>query len=448
MFNLNIAIIDDDKSQRELLSGFFKKLGCTVFVCDSGENCLSVIEKQYLDVVLTDFRMPGMNGLEILRRVKALNPEIQVIIMTAYGSIEDAVTAMHQGAWDYLAKPIDLDELEIKLQKIVEHNALLRENELLKTRIAATELKTAIIYKSSAMAEVLNLVARISDSQAAVLIQGESGTGKELIARAIHQASPRHAKPFVAINCAAIPETLFESELFGHEKGAYTGAIERTRGRLEVAEGGTLFLDEVADIPLSFQVKLLRVLQEKEYQRLGAAQTLRTDVRIVSATNKNIQQLVDETKFRSDLFFRLNVIPIQIPPLRERREDIIPLVEHFIAKHARLNNRPIAGVSAEGMNLLMRYDYPGNVRELENIIERAVILARQTTLTMADLPLQPAPPATVSLSHSLNDQIENLERELLKKALIQTGNVQTRAAELLGISERVLRYKIEKYKIK
>ncbi|MFA6742991.1 MAG: sigma 54-interacting transcriptional regulator, partial [Candidatus Neomarinimicrobiota bacterium] len=225
-------------------------------------------------------------------------------------------------------------------------------------------------------------------------------------------------------------------------------AIERTRGRLEIAEGGTLFLDEVADIPLSFQVKLLRVLQEKEYQRLGAAQTLRTDVRIVSATNKNIQQLVDETKFRSDLFFRLNVIPIQIPPLRERREDIIPLVEHFIAKHARLNNRPIAGVSAEGMNLLMRYDYPGNVRELENIIERAVILARQTTLTMADLPLQPAPPATVSLSHSLNDQIENLERELLKKALIQTGNVQTRAAELLGISERVLRYKIEKYKIK
>lgn len=448
MFNLNIAIIDDDKSQRELLSGFFKKLGCTVFVCDSGENCLSVIEKQYLDVVLTDFRMPGMNGLEILRRVKALNPEIQVIIMTAFGSIEDAVTAMHQGAWDYLAKPIDLDELEIKLQKIVEHNALLRENELLKTRIAATELKTEIIYKSSAMAEVLNLVARISDSQAAVLIQGESGTGKELIARAIHQASPRHAKPFVAINCAAIPETLFESELFGHEKGAYTGATERTRGRLEVAEGGTLFLDEVADIPLSFQVKLLRVLQEKEYQRLGAAQTLRTDVRIVSATNKNIQQLVDETKFRSDLFFRLNVIPIQIPPLRERREDIISLVEHFIAKHARLNNRPIAGVSAEGMNLLMRYDYPGNVRELENIIERAVILARQTTLTMADLPLQPAPPATVSLSHSLNDQIENLERELLKKALIQTGNVQTRAAELLGISERVLRYKIEKYKIK
>lgn len=448
MFNLNIAIIDDDKSQRELLSGFFKKLGCTVFVCDSGENCLSVIEKQYLDLVLTDFRMPGMNGLEILRRVKALNPEIQVIIMTAFGSIEDAVTAMHQGAWDYLAKPIDLDELEIKLQKIVEHNALLRENELLKTRIAATELKTEIIYKSSAMAEVLNLVARISDSQAAVLIQGESGTGKELIARAIHQASPRHAKPFVAINCAAIPETLFESELFGHEKGAYTGATERTRGRLEIAEGGTLFLDEVADIPLSFQVKLLRVLQEKEYQRLGAAQTLRTDVRIVSATNKNIQQLVDETKFRSDLFFRLNVIPIQIPPLRERREDIIPLVEHFIAKHARLNNRPIAGVSAEGMNLLMRYDYPGNVRELENIIERAVILARQTTLTMADLPLQPAPPATVSLSHSLNDQIENLERELLKKALIQTGNVQTRAAELLGISERVLRYKIEKYKIK
>jgi len=448
MINLNIAIIDDDLSQRELLSGFFRKLGCTVYACDSGENCLSVIEKQYLDVVLTDFRMPGMNGLEILRRVKALNPEIQVIIMTAYGSIEDAVTAMRQGAWDYLAKPIDLDELEIKLQKIVEHNALLRENQLLKIRLAATELKTEIIYKSPMMAEVLNLVARISDSQAAVLIQGESGTGKELIARAIHQASSRHARPFVAINCAAIPETLFESELFGHEKGAYTGATERTRGRLEVAKGGTLFLDEVADIPLSFQVKLLRVLQEKEYQRLGAAQTLRADVRVVSATNKNIQQLVDQDKFRSDLFFRLNVIPIQVPPLRARREDIVPLVQHFIAKHARLNNRPIAGVSAEGLNLLMRYDYPGNVRELENIIERAVILARQTTLTTTDLPLQPTPPVTVSLSHSLNDQIENLELELIKKALSQTGNNQTRAAKLLDISERVLRYKIEKYKLK
>jgi len=446
MFNLNVAIIDDDATQRELLSGFFRKLGCTVYACASGENCLSTIEKQYLDVVLTDFRMPGMSGLDVLKKVKAVNPEIQVIILTAFGTIEDAVTAMRQGAWDYLSKPIDLDELELKLRKIAEHNALVRENQLLKTRIAEAELPTEIIFKSTAMAEVLNIVARVSDSQAAVLIHGESGTGKELIARAIHQASARRNKPFVAINCAAIPETLFESEIFGHEKGAFTGATERNRGRLEFAEGGTLFLDEVADIPLSFQVKLLRVLQDKEYQRLGSAQTLRADIRIVSATNKNIQQMIDEGKFRADLFFRLNVIPLQIPPLRERREDIIPLVQHFITKHARLNNRPIENVSAEGMNLLMRYDYPGNVRELENIIERAVILARETTLTTTDLPLQANSQPAVSLSRSLNEQVGELERELIRKALQQTGNVQTRAAELLGLSERVLRYKIDKYK--
>lgn len=447
MFNLSVAVIDDEATQRELLGGFFRKLGCTVYACASGEHCLSVIEKQYLDVVLTDFRMPGMSGLEILNRVKAINPEIQVIIMTAFGTIEDAVTAMHQGAWDYLTKPVDLDELEIKLRKIADHNALVRENHLLKSRIAETELKTEIIFKSPSMAEMLNIVARVSDSQAAVLIRGESGTGKELIARAIHQASARRNKPFVAINCAAIPETLFESEIFGHEKGAFTGAAERSRGRLETAEGGTLFLDEVADIPLNFQVKLLRVLQDKEYQRLGSSQTLRADVRVVSATNKNIQLMTEEGKFRADLFFRLNVIPLQIPPLRERREDIVPLVQHFITKHTRLNNRPIEGVSAEGMNLLMRYDYPGNVRELENIIERAVILARETTLTTTDLPLQANSQTAVSLSRSLNDQVEELERELIRKALQQTGNVQTRAAELLGLSERVLRYKIDKYKI-
>ncbi|MFH1212615.1 MAG: sigma-54 dependent transcriptional regulator [Candidatus Neomarinimicrobiota bacterium] len=447
MFNLSIAIIDDDATQRELLRGFFKKLGCTVFACDSGENCLAVIEKQYLDVVLTDFRMPGMSGLDILKKVKAINPEIQVIIITAFGTVEDAVTAMRQGAWDYLSKPIDLDELELKIRKISEHNALVRENQILKTQIAAAGLQTDIIYKSPSLAAVLNLVARVSNSLAAVLIQGESGTGKELIARAIHQASPRKAMPFVAINCAAIPETLFESEIFGHEKGAFTGAIERARGRLEAAEGGTLFLDEVADIPLNFQVKLLRVLQDKEYQRLGSNQTLRADVRVVSATNKNIQQMVEEEKFRPDLFFRLNVIPIQIPPLRERRVDIALLVQHFISKHARLNNRLIEGVSAEGMNLLMRYDYPGNVRELENIIERAVILARQEIITVADLPLQSAAQSTVSLNRSLNDQAEELEQKLIKLALQQTGNVRTRAAELLGLSERVLRYKIDKYKI-
>ncbi len=447
MLNLSLAIIDDDVAQREVLSGFLRKQGCQVFACESGEKCLKILAQRYLDVVLTDLRMPGMSGLDILREVKAINPEIQVIILTAFGTIENAVTAMQSGAWDYLTKPVDLDELELRLQKIAEHNTLLKENQLLKTQLIESPLAGAFIYKSPAIAAVLNLVARVSDSHAAVLIQGESGTGKEMIARAIHQASARRAGPFVAVNCAAIPETLFESEFFGHEKGAFTGAYERQKGRLEIAAGGTLFLDEVADIPLNFQVKLLRVLQEKEFQRLGSAQILRADVRIVSATNKEIQKSIESGQFRADLFFRLNVIPITLPPLRDRREDIPLLVEHFIRKHATLNHRPVTGISAEGLQALVRYHYPGNVRELENIIERAVILARQAVITTADLPLPSATETPDTLHQPLTVQVEDLEKRLIAQALTRTAHVRTRAAELLGISERVLRYKIEKYGI-
>jgi len=447
MLDMNLVIIDDDEAQRDILSGFLKKIGCRVFTCESGTNCISILERQSLDVVITDYRMPGMNGMEILRRVKEINPDIQVILLTAFGTIQDAVSAMKSGAWDYLTKPIDLDELEMKLQRIAGHNTLVRENQLLRSQIADSALSTELIYKSQSITDVLNVVARVGDSRASVLIQGESGTGKEMIARTIHRVSSRRDKPFVAVNCAAIPETLFESELFGHEKGAFTGAYERTKGRLEIAENGTLFLDEVADIPLNFQVKLLRVVQEKEFHRLGSSQTLKADVRLVSATNKDIQKMVESGVFRADLFFRLNVIPITIPPLRERRDDIPPLVTYFIQKHSALNRRTINGISAEGLNSLMRYNYPGNVRELENIIERAVILARTSVITTEDLPLKSSEETDLSPIDSLTSQTENLEKRLIIKALDQTHNVVLQAAKLLGVSERILRYKIEKYQL-
>ncbi|MFA4838409.1 MAG: sigma-54 dependent transcriptional regulator [Candidatus Neomarinimicrobiota bacterium] len=444
---MNLAIIDDDKVQRDILSGYLKKIGCRVFTCESGTNCISILERQPLDAVITDYRMPGMNGIEVLRRVKEINPEIQVILLTAFGTIQDAVSAMKSGAWDYLTKPVDLDELEMKLQKIAGHNTLVRENQLLRSQLADSALSTELIYKSQSITDVLNVVARVGDSKASVLIQGESGTGKEMIARTIHRVSSRRDKPFVAVNCAAIPETLFESELFGHEKGAFTGAYERTKGRLEIAENGTLFLDEVADIPLNFQVKLLRVVQEKEFHRLGSSQTLKADVRLVSATNKDIQKMVDSGVFRADLFFRLNVIPITISPLRERREDISPLVTYFIQKHSALNRRTIKGISAEGMNSLIRYDYPGNVRELENIIERAVILSRTSVITTDDLPLKSTEETDLMPTDSMTSHVEHLEKRLIAKALDQTHSVVLQAAKLLGVSERILRYKIEKYQL-
>ena len=445
--NLAILLIDDDTSHREILSGFLKKLGCQVNSYPSGEEGISALKNRYADVVISDFRMPGMNGLEVLKQVKEINSEIQVIILTAYGTIEDSVEAMKMGAWDYLSKPVDLDELECKLKKISEHKILKKENEILHLQLPGESVVSDIVYKSKLMDKVLNLVARVSNSQSAILILGESGTGKEMIAKAIHQTSPRKDGPFVVTNCAAIPEALFESELFGREKGAYTGAHESFKGRFEIADGGTLFLDEVADIPYNIQVKLLRFIQEKEFQRLGSTQVIRADVRIISATNIDIESLVKAGKFRSDLFFRLNVIPIHVPPLRDRREDIPLLVNHFIEKHAKINKRNIKEISSEGLDSLMRYDYPGNVRELENIIERAVILARGSVITRDDLPLGNSLNLGVSLSETLPQQVEHLEKTLILKALQQTKGLQTRAAELLGITDRMLRYKIRKYNI-
>jgi len=445
--SLSILLIDDDTSHREVLGGFMEKLGCQVDSHESGEKGIATLKNRYVDLVITDFRMPGMNGLEVLKQVKDINSEIQVIILTAYGTIEDSVEAMKNGAWDYLSKPVDLDELELKLQKVAEHNTLKKENEILHFQQPRENVVSDIVYKSKQMEKVLNLVARVSSSQSAILILGESGTGKEMIAKAIHQTSPRKDKPFVVANCAAIPETLFESELFGREKGAYTSANESFKGRFEIADGGTLFLDEVADIPYNIQVKLLRFIQEKEFQRLGSTHVIKSDVRIISATNVDIEQLVKENRFRSDLFFRLNVIPIEVPPLRQRREDIPLLVNHFIHKHTRLNISRVKEISSEGLDLLMRYDYPGNVRELENIIERAVILSRGSIITREDLPLNSSICIGESLAKSMPDQVADMEKSLIRKALQQADGVQAKAAKLLGITDRMLRYKVKKYNL-
>jgi len=448
MLSLSVVIIDDDTSQRDILSGYVRKLGCQVISCASGEAGLAAIQKNYVDVVITDFRMPGIDGLKVLEKVKNTNPEIHVIILTAYGTVADSVIAMKAGAWDYICKPVELEELKLKLKKLEQLNTLVKENQVLRSQISKQNIVSDIVYKSPAMDVVINFIARVSQSKAAVLIEGESGTGKEMVAKAIHQASSRAKGPFIAVNCAAIPEGLFESEFFGHEKGAFTGAHERHKGQFEMANQGTLFLDEVADIPPNFQVKLLRTLQNNEFKRLGSSQAIQSDVRIISASNKNIQQLVTDHQFRSDLFYRLNVIPITIPPLRERREDIPLLVNHFIKTYARKNKIPVTEISAEGMDQLMRYDYPGNVRELENIIERAIILARSDVITKEDLPLENNLSQQVSLDSSLPQQVSRLEQQLIRTALQQTHQVQTKAAQKLGISERVLRYKMKKYTLK
>lgn len=374
-------------------------------------------------------------------------------MITAHGTIETAVAAMQAGARDYITKPIDLDELNILIARIADRRRLIKENEILREKLKARGISSqAILHKSSKMAELVNLAARISPSQATVLIRGETGTGKELFARLIHNSSPRSSHPLIAVNCAAIPESLLESELFGHEKGAFTGALQRRVGHFERANGGTLFLDEIGELSMPVQAKLLRFLQEREFQRVGGERTLKADVRIISATHQDLEGRVKGGSFREDLFYRIHVVTLSIPPLRERREDIPVLLDHFLQRFARENRRNIAGMSREARDLLIRYDYPGNVRELENIIERAVVVSRGPFLSVGDLSLQQA--AYRSESHhaqengSLQLAMETLEHRMIQDALQEAEFNQSQAARILGLSERMLRYKIKKYGLK
>jgi two-component system NtrC family response regulator len=453
MQKLSILVVEDGKSQRELLSGFLKDEGHEVLEAENGEKALKKVKENYLDLLLLDYRMPGIDGMKVLEKVKRINPEIDVIMMTAYGTIETAVNAMKAGAADYITKPIELQELLILIDRISERRILLRENEILREELRGKGVTTdQIIYQSPAMHEVINLAGRVANTRTTILIQGESGTGKELLAKLIHTLSPRLEKPMITVNCAALPESLLESELFGHEKGAFTGASSRRIGRFEEADGGTLFLDEIGDIPLSVQVKLLRFLQEREFQRLGGNQTIISDVRIISATNQDLEAKLNKGTFREDLFYRLNVVAITVPPLRERKEDLPPLIDHFLMRFAVENGKEIQGISPEAKDLLLKYDYPGNVREVENIIERAVVITRGSIISVSDLPFSKnslrVDQSGMNARGTLKKSIESFEYQMVRQAMKETDNHQTKAANLLGISERMLRYKLKKYGLK
>jgi len=445
---LRIVVVDDESAQRELIGGFLRKQGHEVCLAASGPEALARVRDRQVDLVLSDCRMPGMSGPELLLGIKAVNPEIPLILMTAYGTVETAVEAMKNGAADYLTKPLDLEELLVRLARVTEQARLRSEVRDLQQRLVERHRLEGIIGESGRMQEVLALVKRVAPSNATVLIRGESGTGKELIARAIHHNSRRAAGPLVSLNCAALPEQLLESELFGHERGAFTGAVAQRKGRFESADGGSIFLDEIGDLSSTLQVKLLRVLQEREFERVGGTRTIAVDVRVLAATHRDLEQAMREESFREDLYYRLNVVAIQIPPLRERREDIPLLLDHFLRKFAEKNRRDVTGLTAAARDALLKYDYPGNVRELENLVERAVLLCRGQVIDLEDLPATTRPgqrSAAEPLAKDLPGVLADIERQAIESALERSGGIQTQAAEALGISERVLRYKMKKY---
>ena len=455
MIDTTLLIVDDEKAQRQVLSGDLKSRGYKVLEADSAETALDIVRKNLIDVILTDLKMPGASGIDLLTNLKEINPEISVVIMTAYASVETAVQALKNGAYDFITKPYNLDEIELVIKRIIEKNNLRSELKFLKEQLESSNKLEGVITNSFKMKRIIDVAARVAASKASVLILGESGTGKEVLARAIHYASKRKDKLFVPVNCAALNENLLESELFGHEKGAFTGAEKMHKGRFEIADEGTIFLDEIGDLPMHLQVKLLRVLQEGQFERVGGANTIKVDVRVISATNKNIEDLIKEGKFREDLFYRLNVVNIQLPPLRERKEDISILISEFLKKYLKETDKTNLEFSKEALDLLMKYNYPGNIRELENIVHHSIVLSRNEIISTEDLPIGIKTPGSekdldscFEEGTSLTDKVELLERTLITSALKKTSGNQTAAAKLLGISERNLRYRLEKWGVK
>ena len=446
MISYRILIVDDEKSQRDMLAGSLEKEGYSVATAESGFEAIKLCEDKYFEVALIDLKMPGMDGIELLKKLKETNPEIQVIIMTAYGTVESAVEAMKLGAYHYVNKPINLDELKLNIKKALENYHLLAENKYLKTELEEKYKDVHIIGESKAIKEVLSTVSRVAKSKSTVLIRGESGTGKELVARAIHALSDRGDKRFIPVSCAALPETLLESELFGYEKGAFTGAIKRKEGRFELADGGTLFLDEIGDIPLETQVKILRAIESQEFERLGGKETLKVDVRIISATNQDLEKKINQGTFREDLYYRLNVISIPIPPLRERKEDLMLLVDHFITKANQKCGKSIKGITTEVKDIIFNYDWPGNVRELENMIERGVVLSRTDVIDKSDLPYFGLIKSKEVIS-SPNLSLREMEKNHILNTLRMANWNLGKAAEILGIHRNTLRLKMKEYGI-
>lgn len=446
MERATILIVEDEETQRSLLSGLLQKEGYTVEEAGNGANAIDLFRTKTIDLVLLDFKLPDMDGLAILKGVKEINPEVEIIMITAYGSIENAVNALKAGASEYLTKPIDLDDLLFKIKKIENKKHLVHENRVLKEALKDRLKSEDFIYTSEKMGEVVSLITRIAKTDSTCIIEGESGVGKEVVFNLVHQLSSRRNQPLVKVNCAAIPETLLESELFGYEKGAFTGAFQRKIGKFELANKGTIFLDEIGDLTPLLQAKLLRVIQEKELERLGGLHPVKIDVRLIVATNRNLEEEVKKGSFREDLYYRLNVVKIIVPPLRERKEDIPLLMDFFVKKYATRYKKNIVGFTRESRDQLIKYDYPGNVRELENMIERAIVLARGDHITLEDIP-HLSESNIVQAEGGIKETVGVVEKQMIMEALIKADWVQTRAAGFLGISERMLRYKMKKYAI-
>ncbi len=445
----SIMVVDDDPAHRTMLRALLGGWGYNIFEADDGSTAIEEVKNRYFDLVLMDVRMLKVSGLEALAQIKSYNPAIPVIIMTAFSSVETAVDALKNGAYDYLTKPLDFDKLRLTIKRAMEHLQLKEENRLLKRNLSQQFDRQNIIGRSPAMAKLLETVAQVAPSEATILITGESGTGKELIAGAIHFNSHRKEAPFIKINCAALTETLLESELFGHEKGAFTGADRRKEGCFVQAHGGSLFLDEVSEMPLTMQVKLLRVLQEREITRVGGEKVIPVDVRVITATNKDLLQLVKEGSFREDLYYRLNVVGLEIPPLRTREDDIPLLAQHFIEMFASKNKKEIKAFTPKAMDSLLRYDWPGNVRELMNAVERGVVLAQSEYLDDTDLRIfhegSHENSGPVMLSHETPRPLEEVEKETVLRTLESTGGNKSETARRLGITRKTLHKKLKKY---
>jgi two-component system response regulator HydG len=454
-----ILLIEDDETMRDGMSQVLKRAKHEVIGVSNGTVGIDLFSKGKFDLVITDYKMEGMNGIEVLERVKAIDEDIDVLMITAYGTIDMAVEAMKKGASDYTTKPFTPTEFIIRIEKVLKFGEarktgvrLDEENKYLRQELNIQYNFGEIVGASEKMKSVFDKIQKIARTDSSVMIYGESGTGKEMVAGAIHFQSNRKERPFVRVNCGALAEGILESELFGHEKGSFTGAVKRKLGRFELADKGTIFLDEIGDIPLSTQVKLLRVLQGKELERVGGEETLSVDVRVIAATNRNLMKLVEEGKFREDLFYRLQVIPIELPPLRERTGDIPMLVEHFLQKKCTQLNKKQSHVSENAMKELLNYFWPGNVRELENVIERAVVLCENDEIGLNDLPILLGDPNKTILSLpredlSLDNALEDLERQLISRALEKSKGVKTEAARILGLKTSALYYKLEKYNL-
>ncbi|PJC71931.1 MAG: two-component system response regulator [Syntrophobacterales bacterium CG_4_8_14_3_um_filter_58_8] len=444
-----ILVVDDEESHRIMLRAVLSAEGYAVAEASDGTEAVTAVEREAFDVILLDIRMTNMDGIEALTEIRKISPLVPVLIMTAYASVKTAVEALKAGAFDYLTKPLDIEELKILIEKALDHYHLRAENLVLKERLGDRFDFSRIIGRSPKMKSLLETLAMVAPSDATVLLMGESGTGKEVVANAIHHNSPRAGQPFIKVSCAALPETLLESELFGHEKGAFTGAVSRREGRFQLAHRGTLFLDEVGEMSPAIQTKLLRVLQEKEFEPLGGVRTVKVDIRLITATNLELDKEVAAGRFREDLYYRLNVVPIVLPPLRERKEDIPQLADHFFTIYREKNRKALRGISGKALDLLVRYDWPGNIRELENCIERAVIMAREEAIVPADFPPQIR---MLSMEGERDGfdipygiSLDEMERALIVKTLAETGGNRTKTSEILGINRRTLQNKLRQY---